>query len=173
MLGNRCECHGSSEMTIINGCPVSQWVWHDKEPTLLNGHDCRAKVKIWSSSLSMVTYPYDWKIFKWDDKPQTNKHGFEHLNTPPPPKKNLAGMKAPVVPALAPFDSFTPMKWQATRWPLVTLHTIIDFSRWVMGSMGRTAYLSNLAISQRLGWKKKNNPTLKKNDCNILKFGWN
>ena len=23
-LGNRCECHGSSEMTIINGRPVSQ-----------------------------------------------------------------------------------------------------------------------------------------------------
>ena len=36
-LGNRCECHGSSEMTIINGRPVSQWVWHVKEPSLLNG----------------------------------------------------------------------------------------------------------------------------------------
>ena len=23
-LGNRCEYHGSSEMTIINGCPMSQ-----------------------------------------------------------------------------------------------------------------------------------------------------
>ena len=23
-LGNRCECHGSSEMTIINRCTVSQ-----------------------------------------------------------------------------------------------------------------------------------------------------
>ena len=23
-LGNRCECHGSSEMSILNGCPVSQ-----------------------------------------------------------------------------------------------------------------------------------------------------
>ena len=23
MLGNRCECHESSEMTIMNGCPMS------------------------------------------------------------------------------------------------------------------------------------------------------
>ena len=38
MLGNRCECHGSSALTIINGCPVSQQVWHAKEPSLLNGH---------------------------------------------------------------------------------------------------------------------------------------
>ena len=34
-LGNRCEFDGSSEMTIINGCPVSQYVWHAKEPSLL------------------------------------------------------------------------------------------------------------------------------------------
>ena len=30
--GNRCEHHKFSEMNIINGCPVSQWVWHAKEP---------------------------------------------------------------------------------------------------------------------------------------------
>ena len=40
-IGNRCECHRSSRMTIINGCPVSQYVWHPKEPSLLNGHECR------------------------------------------------------------------------------------------------------------------------------------
>ena len=40
MLGNRCECHGSSEINIIkiNRCPVSQFVWHAKELSLLNGH---------------------------------------------------------------------------------------------------------------------------------------
>ena len=32
---------GSSEMTIINGSPVSQWVWQAKKPSLLNGHNCR------------------------------------------------------------------------------------------------------------------------------------
>ena len=32
-LGNGCECHGSSEMTMINGCPVSQQVWQAKEPS--------------------------------------------------------------------------------------------------------------------------------------------
>ena len=37
-LGIACECHGSSEMTIINGFPVSQYVWHSKEPSLLYGH---------------------------------------------------------------------------------------------------------------------------------------
>ena len=40
-LSNRRECHGSSEMTIINGCPVSKCLWHAKEPSLLNGHECQ------------------------------------------------------------------------------------------------------------------------------------
>ena len=57
-LGNRCECHGSTEMTIINGCPLSQYVWHAKELSLLNGHECWAKVKICSPSPVMVTSPY-------------------------------------------------------------------------------------------------------------------
>ena len=29
------QCHRSSEMTIINGWPVSEQVWHAKEPSLL------------------------------------------------------------------------------------------------------------------------------------------
>ena len=44
----RCECHGSSEMTIINEGPMSQYVRQAKEPLLLNGHEWRAKVKILS-----------------------------------------------------------------------------------------------------------------------------
>ena len=72
-LGITCKCHRSSEMTIINGCPVSQYVWHAKEPVLLNGHKCRAKIKICSPSAAMVTSPNEWKILEWDEKLQTNK----------------------------------------------------------------------------------------------------
>ena len=35
-------CHGSTEMAIINGCPVSEEVWHANKPALLNEHECRA-----------------------------------------------------------------------------------------------------------------------------------
>ena len=73
-------CHGSSEMTIISGCPVSQSVWHDKEPSLFNGHECRAKVKIYSPSPAKVTSPYEWKILEWDENPQTNKQTKDLAN---------------------------------------------------------------------------------------------
>ena len=36
LLGNSRECHGSSEMTISNGYPVSLQVWHAKQASLLN-----------------------------------------------------------------------------------------------------------------------------------------
>ena len=54
-LGNRCEFHMSldwftsyrqyfsqvtPEMAIIIGWPVSQKVWHAKETSLINGHEC-------------------------------------------------------------------------------------------------------------------------------------
>ena len=42
-------CHGSSEMTILNGCPVSQQVLHAKELSLFNDHNCRAQFKIYST----------------------------------------------------------------------------------------------------------------------------
>ena len=37
-------CHGSSEITIINGYHVSPvlLVWYANEPPLLNNHECRA-----------------------------------------------------------------------------------------------------------------------------------
>ena len=44
-LGIRCECHGYSKMTIINGCPVSKKVWHAKEPSLFNGHKIQHRSK--------------------------------------------------------------------------------------------------------------------------------
>ena len=67
------ECNGSSEMTIINGCLVSQWVWHATEPPLINGLECRVLVKIWNPSLLMVTSTNEWKILEWENKPQPNK----------------------------------------------------------------------------------------------------
>ena len=42
MFGNKCECCRSLEMTILNGWPVSQWLWQAKKPSLLNGHECQA-----------------------------------------------------------------------------------------------------------------------------------
>ena len=36
----KSECHSSSEKTILNGCQVSQYEWHAKEPSVLNGHKC-------------------------------------------------------------------------------------------------------------------------------------
>ena len=55
---NKREYDGSPEITIINGCPVSQQIWHAKEPSLLNGHKCRAQVKICSPLPVIVTSPY-------------------------------------------------------------------------------------------------------------------
>ena len=60
-------------MIIINGCSVSQLVWHVKEPSLLNGHECRAKLKIFRPSPAMVTSPNEWKKFEWDEKLQIKK----------------------------------------------------------------------------------------------------
>ena len=55
-------CHGSSEMTNLNGCPVSQWVWHAKEPSLL--YEC----KICSPSPEKVTSPNERNILGLDEK---------------------------------------------------------------------------------------------------------
>ena len=71
-LGNRCKCHGSSVMTIVNVRLVSSCVWHVKEPSLLNGHECRAWVKICSPSL--VTSPYEWNIIEWYEKLQRKQN---------------------------------------------------------------------------------------------------
>ena len=38
---------------------LSQQVLHSKEPSLLNGHDCRAQINICSPSPVMVTSPYE------------------------------------------------------------------------------------------------------------------
>ena len=47
-------------------------MWQAKEPSLLNGHECRAWVKICSPSPAMVTSQYEWKILECDEKPQWN-----------------------------------------------------------------------------------------------------
>ena len=54
-------------------------MWHTKEPSLLNGHECRALVKICSSSPVMVTSLYEWKMLERDDKPQTNKQTLSRM----------------------------------------------------------------------------------------------
>ena len=65
-----CECHGSPEMTIINGCPVSQ-AWHVRYLTAQFPW-----VAIWSLSPVMVTSPNERKIMGWDKNPWTNKWCF-------------------------------------------------------------------------------------------------
>ena len=45
-------------------------MWRAKEISLLNYHECRAYVKIYSPSPTMVTSPYGWKILEWDEKSQ-------------------------------------------------------------------------------------------------------
>ena len=67
--------------------PRAKVVWHAKEPSLLNGHERRAMVKICSPSPVMVTYPYESKILKWDGKPNTNNkktptYFLEKINLP-------------------------------------------------------------------------------------------
>ena len=48
-------------------------MWHAKEPSLFNGHECRAYDKIWSPLPVIVTSPYHWKILEWDVKPPKKK----------------------------------------------------------------------------------------------------
>ena len=60
-------------MTIINGRPVSQRMWHVKEPSLLNDHECRAKPFTGSGYVPMSEkFPCGTINFKKKHK-QTNK----------------------------------------------------------------------------------------------------
>ena len=52
------ECH-DSEMTILNGCVVTQYVWHAKKHSMSNDHKCRVQVKMCSPSLVMVKSPHN------------------------------------------------------------------------------------------------------------------
>ena len=74
MLSNKCEFHGSSEMTIINGFPLVTASVAPWRTQLLNGHECWAQVQICNPSTTMVTSPYKWKILEWDEKHNTNKN---------------------------------------------------------------------------------------------------
>ena len=55
-------------------------MWHAKESSLLNGHECRAYVKICSPSPAMVLSPYEWEIVEWDNKPLTKKQTNRETN---------------------------------------------------------------------------------------------
>ena len=48
------ECHRSSEMTILNRCPVSQ-VWHARETSLLNG--VSSQLVTWPTRNQVNLYP--------------------------------------------------------------------------------------------------------------------
>ena len=69
----------SLQMTKLNGYPVSQEVWHAKEPSLLNCHKCRTKVKFCSPLPIMVTSPNEWKILECDEKLQTNRKNLNRF----------------------------------------------------------------------------------------------
>ena len=56
-------------------------MWHAKEPSLLNGHECRAKVNICSPSPVLMPSPYEWKILEWDEKTQTNEQTNKQTST--------------------------------------------------------------------------------------------
>ena len=47
-LGKRFKCDGFSGMIFIKGVPVSLEVWHVEDPLLLNDHEDRVKVNIYS-----------------------------------------------------------------------------------------------------------------------------
>ena len=72
----RCQCHRSLEMTIIKGWPLSQYMWHVKEPSLLNGHECQA-YRVGQNLKPFAIYGEvsinAWKILKWNNKSETNK----------------------------------------------------------------------------------------------------
>ena len=51
--------YGSSDMTIINRCVVSQQLWQAKERPLVNDCQCRVQIKICKPSPVMVTSPYE------------------------------------------------------------------------------------------------------------------
>ena len=57
----------SSEMTIINGCPVPQYVWHAKNFYCPIAISARHRSKC-SPSLVIVTSLHEWKILKWGRK---------------------------------------------------------------------------------------------------------
>ena len=75
MLGIRCEYHRSSEMTIIKGRPVSQWVRHVKEPHCSIAMSAEHRSKF--AALYRQWWNLQWvKILDWDDKLQTNKQNI-------------------------------------------------------------------------------------------------
>ena len=73
MIGNKCEYYVSEDMTIINGCPVSQKVWHAKEPSLAISADAGSKC----AALHRRRWRFIWVK---NDKPQTNKQKMIELS---------------------------------------------------------------------------------------------
>ena len=73
-----CECHRSSEMTIVNECPLSKYVCAIYlQCSMAMGAVRRSKFAVFRL---MMTSPYECNILEWNEKAPTP--------TPPPPKKN-------------------------------------------------------------------------------------
>jgi hypothetical protein len=51
-----------------NRGPISQQVWHDKDPPCSKALSAERRPKFYSPSPAMVTSPYEWKILEWDVK---------------------------------------------------------------------------------------------------------
>ena len=74
ILGTRCECQGSSGMTIYKDDPChSRCGKLKKTNPLLNGHDGRALVKIYSPSPVMKTPAYERNTTKREENQPTNQ----------------------------------------------------------------------------------------------------
>ena len=120
MLGKRCECHVSSEITIINGFPVSQKVWHAKEFSLLDVHEYREKVKICSPSPVVVTSPYEGKFSSEMINPkQTNKQTN---------KKQTKLTFTDATPVCKPFTALC--SFSCTVWRMIEIQFIILLILW-------------------------------------------
>jgi hypothetical protein len=76
---------------------VSQKVWHDKDPSLLKGHERRTYLpKFCSPSPVMVTSPYKWKILERDVKPPIINQSIligGHISSLPQHPSSTVGFK--------------------------------------------------------------------------------
>ena len=67
---------GSSEMTIINGWPVSQYVWHAKEPSLLNSRvpSIGQNLQPFIGNGDVSIWVKNFRVGRWTPNKQTKIH---------------------------------------------------------------------------------------------------
>ena len=125
----------------INGCPVSKKVWHSKEPSLLNGHECQAWVKICSPSPVMVKSAYERKILERIEKPQTKnptklKYMYHELQPLQSSNHQIRdqncheqwrSFRLTVVPFYVPYIKFPSVHWDVKIMKYMTKDTLRGF----------------------------------------------